>query len=63
MTDADNERLVKHVFRSYLKPNGDHVYVTKDLMQVIIQSAIDLGIVELKDHPYVQPYSGLENLS
>lgn len=62
MTDADVERVVKHVFRNFTEGHH-HVYVTSSQVRAVVAAAVALRIVDLKEHTYVKPCSGLENLT
>lgn len=57
MKSTDVERILKQVFRNYKSPNGSGMYVREYEIKAVIQAAVDLGIVELKEGPTVLPYS------
>lgn len=57
MKEADIERIIKHVWRTYLH-NGQRVYLWEFQVRAAVQAALDLGIVRLNDEaPRVLPYS------
>lgn len=59
MTDADIERVLKHVYRRPLTAGDDRrLYVLETTIRAVLQAAIDLDIVCLNEgRPSVLPYS------
>jgi hypothetical protein len=58
MREADIERLLKQIWRKWRTPQGNHVYVSEELIRIVLQEAIDLDIVRLNEEaPKVVPYS------